>query len=95
MDTFPRSRNGYRDNGQTISALDERCPNCGSSQYRQTISVEECSACGLRCDYWGEGANKVYTDMMARRHREKEKEDFLAGLQIQLDEGQGTNTTQC
>jgi hypothetical protein len=68
--TYPRTRNGYVDDGSLITASNrrDRCPNCGSSNYRETISLEECKSCGLRCDYWGGGTNEVYESMMKRNH---------------------------
>ena len=63
---FP-TRNGWIDRGEQLG--EQVCPNCGSTTgYRQTVSLEECTACGFRCNYWGEdGANDVYQAMMARR----------------------------
>jgi len=65
-----RTRNGWVDDGSPIrsSNRQDQCPNCGSSKYIETISLEECESCGLRCDYWGPGANTVYEDMMDRDH---------------------------
>lgn len=68
--SFPRERNGWADNGSQIpSTVGQKCPNCGSPRYRQTLSTEDCSACGLHCDYWGGGANPVYEEMMAQDAR--------------------------
>lgn len=68
--TYPRTRNGHVDDGSLIRASNRRdtCPNCGSSNYRETVSREECKACGLVCDYWGGGTNKVYEAHEAREH---------------------------
>lgn len=60
-----RERNGWTDTGKPVGG--QKCPNCGSTtKYRQTVSLEECSGCGLRCDYWGGVTNKIYEDMMSR-----------------------------
>lgn len=56
-----RQRNGWTDTGKALRGTEGTpCPNCGSSQYRETVSREYCPACGLECDYWGGGANAVY-----------------------------------
>lgn len=67
--TYPRTRNGHVDDGSLIRASNrlDRCPNCGSSNYRETVSKEECSSCGLVCDYWGGGTNAVYDAWLNRR----------------------------
>jgi hypothetical protein len=73
MTDYPRSKNGYVDSGKPVAcSIGRKCPNCGSSQYRSTVSLESCPACGLRCDYWGGGSNDVYNDMMDRRAAEDE-----------------------
>jgi hypothetical protein len=84
MDTtaFPRSRNGYVDDGSSVNSNQKRCPNCGSPKYRETVSVEECPDCGLRCDYWGGGANEVYEAMMQRNYRIEETESARASPAI-------------
>jgi hypothetical protein len=79
---FPRRhvRSGNVDDG-TLIGRPERCRNCGSDRYYQTVSVEHCPACGLRCDYWGEGANDIYKAMMenqAHAARQKEMMDSIA-----------------
>ncbi len=68
--TYPRTRNGHVDDGSLIRASNRRdtCPNCGSSNYRETVSREECKSCGLVCDYWGGGTNAVYDAYEAREH---------------------------
>lgn len=70
--TYPRYRNGYVDDGSLIKASNrlDRCPNCGSSNYRETVSKEECKSCGLVCDYWGKGTNDVYRSYLARYYAE-------------------------
>ena len=71
--TYPRTRNGWVDDGSLIRASNrqDKCPNCGSSNYRETISREECKSCGLVCDYWGGGANKVYEGYLAGHHAQQ------------------------
>lgn len=68
--TYPRYRNGYVDDGSLIKASNrqDRCPNCGSDRYRETVSMERCEACGLQMDYWGGGSNEVYDQYLAREH---------------------------
>jgi len=57
-----------------MTRFTEKCPNCGSSEYTCTISLEYCPECGLRCDYHnGDGANDVYEMMMDRQAREREE----------------------
>ena len=79
--TYPRTRNGYVDDGSLIKASNrlDKCPNCGSSNYRETVSREECQSCGLVCDYWGGGTNAVYdaysARLDARRRAEEEERD--------------------
>lgn len=67
--TYPRTRNGHVDDGSLIRASNraDNCPNCGSSNYRETVSREECFSCGLVCDYWGGGTNAVYDSWLSRR----------------------------
>jgi hypothetical protein len=75
MSAYPRTRNGWVDDGSLIKASNrrDRCPNCGSSSYRETLSREECKSCGLVCDYWGGGTNKVYESYLARQHAADEE----------------------
>jgi len=72
--TYPRTRNGWVDNGSLITDSNRlvKCPNCGSSNYRETISREECQSCGLVCDYWRGGTNKVYENYQARCHAQEQ-----------------------
>jgi ribosomal protein S27AE len=74
-----RERNGYVDNGSPIRGGRKTCPNCGSSKYIETVSKEQCNACGLLCDYWGGGSNKVYDryteNLWAERERIKERRE--------------------
>jgi ribosomal protein L37AE/L43A len=79
--TYPRSRNGWLDDGSLIKASNRRdnCPKCGSANYRETISMEKCNSCGLQFDYWGGGGNEVYreweaAEALAERRREWEEE---------------------
>ena len=45
-----------------------QCPNCYSSKFIETVSLEYCPDCGLECDYHGgKGANSVYQNMMDRK----------------------------
>ena len=67
---YPRSRNGWIDDGSIIKASNRRdkCPNCGSNRYRETVSMELCESCGLKMDYWGGGRNAVYEAYLAHHH---------------------------
>ena len=71
--TYPRTKNGYVDDGSLIRASNRqnKCPNCGSSNYRETVSREECNSCGLVCDYWGGGTNAVYDAYLSRHHAQQ------------------------
>lgn len=73
--TYPRSRNGWIDDGSPIKASNRRdtCPNCGSSDYRETLSMEKCNSCGLVCDYWGGGTNGVYENYLQKHYDEQER----------------------
>jgi hypothetical protein len=76
--TYPRSKNGYTDDGSLIRASNrqDHCPNCGSNRYRETVSMERCEACGLQVDYWGGGGNSVFESYMSKvREREKSLEE--------------------
>lgn len=75
--TYPRYRNGHMDDGSLIKAhnREDRCPNCGSTRYRETVSLESCDACGLRMDYWGGGGNQVYQAYQAQRYARLEAEE--------------------
>lgn len=74
--TYPRTRNGWLDDGSSISTSKQgaRCPKCHSSNYRETISKEQCYSCGLICDYWGGHTNAVYDEWLAHRHVQQEQE---------------------
>lgn len=75
--TYPRYRNGHTDDGSLIKASNRQdlCPNCGSSRYRETVSMERCEACGLQMDYWGGGGNAVYEAYKSRRYARLEAEE--------------------
>ena len=81
MTTFPQTQNGWVDHGTQIkSTVGQKCPNCGSPRYMQTISTENCPDCGLQCNYWGGGANDVYQNMInARDERQQEYLDDKYG----------------
>lgn len=89
MSGYPRLNNGYYDYGTPVRGGNKRCPNCNSTDYKETVSREHCKACGLECDYWGGGANPVYERMMNRNarieedreyeRRRKEEEEFRYG----------------
>lgn len=68
---YYNERNGWVDNGKKIT--NRKCPKCKSSRFKETLSREYCPDCGLECDYWGGGANKVYKDMMQRKWAEEEQ----------------------
>ena len=71
---FPRSQNGHVDSGEPLKDFDGRkCPNCGGQRYVETVSTESCPECGLFCDYWGDGANGVYQEMMARQENKENR----------------------
>ena len=69
MSQYPRTQNGWTDSGEQLRNGRKKCPNCSSSNFKETLSREICYSCGLECDYWRGGANKVYENMMARRDR--------------------------
>ena len=73
--TYPRTRNGHVDDGSLIKATNrrDRCPNCGSANYRETLSREECTSCGLVCDYWGGCTNAVYDAYSARQEAQQQR----------------------
>jgi uncharacterized Zn finger protein (UPF0148 family) len=74
-DVYPRTRNGWTDTGRSLpETAEQKCPNCGSSRYYQTVSTEYCPDCGLFCDYWGDGTNEVYREMKRRRELQEESD---------------------
>lgn len=68
-----RRHNGHTDDGTPVGT--NRCPNCESTRFVETVSMEHCPDCGLRCDYWGGGANDVYKAMLDRQ-----AEDYQRGV---------------
>jgi len=53
--SFPREKNGHIDTGAIKKDLEfsgKICPDCNSSDFRETISTEECFNCGYVVDYW-------------------------------------------
>lgn len=68
-----RTRNGHVDNGSPIRGSSKTCPSCGSNKYVETLSLEECKACGMRCDYWGDGANEEYNAYTRARWAEQDE----------------------
>jgi len=69
-----RYQNGHIDDGSLLKCSSTKCPNCGSNQYRETVSRESCSACGLEFDYWGSGSNEVYDAYCKRLWAEQDAE---------------------
>lgn len=69
--SFPRKRNGYVDDGNP-SKRQRRCPNCSSSAFKTTVSLEHCASCNYTVDYWGNGGNDVADAYELRRNREHE-----------------------
>lgn len=51
----------------------QRCWNCRSERYENTISREHCPSCGIECDYHGAGANEAYTRATDARHYAEQK----------------------
>jgi hypothetical protein len=74
MNNIHRTRNGHVDNGTPITNV-TKCPNCGSADYKETVSLEICGGCGLRNDYWGKTTNNV---SRAHQERSDEKRDLAA-----------------
>lgn len=84
--SYPRERNGHVDVGKRIGPK-ERCPNCRSDRYYQTVSREHCPACGLECDYWGGGSNEVYDRMMRNQQAEEALRERERQIQWEIDNG--------
>ena len=80
---MPRERNGYIDDGHQISNASKHCPNCNSTDYTETVSLERCKTCGLEFDYWGEGGNAVYKAWAAAR---QEREEWASRFRDQEDD---------
>ena len=68
-----RYKNGYVDTGKRVNV--QKCPRCGSGNYKETISREKCNACGYEVDYWGQGANKIAEDYYAQVHAEQKRRE--------------------
>jgi hypothetical protein len=85
--TYPRSRNGHVDDGSLIKAHNrrDRCPNCGSHSYRETVSMESCDTCGLRMDYWGGGGNAVYEAYLSRHYAQQEQAEWLRQRELEQE----------
>lgn len=51
-----------------------KCWSCGSSNYKETVSREECFSCGLICDYWArsKGTNEAYDRALATKQENDE-----------------------
>lgn len=69
--TYYNERNGWTDNGKPLNPKNTKCPNCGGNHYVESVSREYCPDCGLECNYWGDGANSVYEQMMERNWAEQ------------------------
>ena len=69
--TFPRTRNGYIDDGAPLKQQ-IKCPNCNSSAFKTTVSLEHCASCNYTVDYWGNGCNDVAMAYEQRRIYEEE-----------------------
>lgn len=69
--SYCNERNGWVDNGKKLN--DRKCPNCGSSRFIESVSREYCPDYGLECDYWGNGANKVYNEYCQRKWAAEEE----------------------
>lgn len=78
MSNYPRARNGYMDTGAPLienRVKTLRCPKCNSTNYTETISMESCRDCGLKCDYWGGGANEVYQEFLDTKHAIEKRDE--------------------
>ena len=85
MPNFPKSRNGWTDDGREVGPKG-RCPNCGSDRYRVTVSTEACPACGLEFNYWGAGGNAVYERYEERERRAAEDRAWDEAFRASLEE---------
>lgn len=83
---YMRERNGHIDDGSRLKHSQTTCPNCGSSNFIETLSREKCNACGLECDYWGNGANEVYENMM--RNNERREDERRQRMRDEEDEAE-------
>lgn len=71
-----RFKNGYRDDGSLVNNNDpngQTCPNCGSKNFKETVSREKCNNCDYEVDYWGEGANETAQKAINRMHQENKE----------------------
>lgn len=49
-----RYKNGYIDDGSLVNNNNpegQKCPNCGSKNFRETISMEHCDNCNCSVPY--------------------------------------------
>lgn len=69
------TKNGWVDDGKSIRSARKNCPNCGSSNYIESVSLEKCHDCGLQFNYWGAGGNDVYLEYQAKEHHRQDQED--------------------
>lgn len=51
------------------------CPNCKSNKFIETVSLEYCPDCGIRCDYHGSGTNEAYNEFIERLGAEQKWKD--------------------
>lgn len=68
-----------------MTIFSTKCWNCGSSNYKETLSKEHCSDCGITCDYHGAGCNDAYR----KAHEEKAQvveERYLEWLEKEYGE---------
>lgn len=72
--SYYNERNGWEDHGNPLNPKNTKCPNCCGNNYIETVSREYCPDCGMKCDYWGNGSNEVYDQMMKRQWAEEERE---------------------
>lgn len=79
-----REQNGHIDDGKPIRGGRKVCPNCKSTNYIETLSREKCNNCGLECDYWGAGANKVYQNYTNKKYAEEDRRREAA-LKAEID----------
>jgi hypothetical protein len=59
------------------------CPNCGSQNFVETVSLEFCPDCNIKCDYWGSGANQEYNQMCRRNWLAQEREQEMLDRQAE------------
>lgn len=86
--SYYNERNGWVDNGKKLH--NDPCPNCGSSNFQETVSREYCPDCGMECNYWGGGSNEVYDTMCKRKWAEEDRrreEDFRRQMREEWGDG--------